>query len=320
MKETIRLVCPECGRPADSRIKELEAGIAEWVLDADFRRLLRCFDIDIPADIPLREYTEKLREELQIWDFRKGQERWNSRADDPRIEANGDLIEHVCRRLGLLDISEPVIQDPDHILPLGGARMTNYIMPLKARTLIEEHGWDGVCVTGLSTFRPAAERDRPYFEGYAPGAETEFGAMCGGLRKVFGLTDSFTSRRKEEENTFLCSETRIYDQSFRGGRIASLAAPSSEPAKRRANTLDTFMYFLDEFGIAEGSRIIFTTSCLYVPFQLMKLMKAALERDLMIDCVCAEAREHIAPGDHSRYLQEIKATVDAICGLYSPDL
>ena len=47
----------------------------------------------------------------------------------------------------------------------------------------------------------------------------------------------------------------------------------------------------------------------------MRLMDIALERNIMIDCVGVRAKERIPEGKHSMYLQEIKATVDAIHGL-----
>lgn len=47
----------------------------------------------------------------------------------------------------------------------------------------------------------------------------------------------------------------------------------------------------------------------------MKLMTVALEKNLMIDCVGSERRDHIPSGEHSKYLQELKATVDAIHSL-----
>ena len=315
MTEVRRLRCPECGRPREKRIEELTESIADWVRDEDLRRLLRCFDVSISVEGTLVEYIEELWEKIQIWDFRKGAERWSIRTDDPRIEENRELIEMVSRKLGLLDITEPIIGEPRYILALGGARMTNYNTPLKARSLIDEKGWQGVNVAGLSTFRPTVERDRPHFEKYAPGAETEFHAMCGGIEEVFGVSEYEAAEGREENNK---SESRIYSRKYAGGTIAALAAPSSEPEKRRANTLDTFMFFLDVFHPSEGSKIILTTNSIYVPFQLMKLVDVALEKDLMLDCVGVRAKEHVPPGKHSMYLQEIKATVDAIHGLIRP--
>ena len=314
MTDVIRLRCPECSRSKDKRIKELKDSIAEWVYNKDLRDLLGCFGVAVSTDRSFAEYIEELWKRIQIWDFRKGGERWNIKVDDPRIDENRLLIEQVSRRLGLLDITDTVIDDPDYILALGGARMTNYNTPLKARQLIDEHEWRGVSVAGLSAYRSTTERDRPHFEKYAAGAQTEFDAMCGGLEKVFGIRE-YKRRAVSNDNPFLCSETRVYDRSYKGGNIYALAAPSSKPKKRRADTLDTLQYFLEGSGVGENSRIILTTNSIYVPFQLMRLMDMALERNIMIDCVGVRAKERIPEGKHSIYLQEIKATVDAIHGL-----
>ncbi|MBQ3281506.1 MAG: hypothetical protein IJH41_03760 [Eubacterium sp.] len=316
MSDPVRLVCPECGRPASERKKKLNESIAGWVYSDGLQELLRSFDIDIPRAGSLEDYIGRLREAVQVWDFRAGAERWDIRTDDPRIQANKALIEKASRELGLMDITEPQVDDPDCILPLGGARMTNYNTPEKARSIIESMDLQGVSVVGLSTGRPAAERDRPYYEQYAYADATEFEAMYSGIKKVFGLTDSFTGCRTDDENLYLCSEKRVFSESFRGGTVAVLSAPSSEPEKRRANTGDTFRYFLETFDIGESSRIILTTNCVYVPYQLMKLMKIAIEKDLMIDCVGVKAKDHIPEGKHDRYLQEIKATIDAIYDIF----
>lgn len=323
MAERMRLTCPECGSVTD-RKEELRRCIAGWLDCSSLKELLQVFDIapyePLPELLsgtgPDRRYDksciDRLWEAVQIWDFRGGSERWNIKTDDPRIENNKVLIERASRDLGLMDTTETVIDDPDFILPLGGARMTNYETPLKARSLIETLDLRGVTAAGLSTERPAAERDKPYYEQYAFAEATEFEAMCCGMKKVFDLTDGYTGSRVSDENPYLCSEKRLFDKKFRGGMIAALSAPSSEPEKRRANTIDTFRYFLEVFDVREGSEIILTTNCVYVPFQMMKLMKVALEKNIRIDCVGVKAKECIPSGKHARYLQEIKAAIDAI--------
>lgn len=312
MAKVIRIRCPECTPNKEKRIKALEESIACWVYDEEFKKLLKQFGIAIRSDYPLEEYIKRLWEEIQIWDFRKGRERWSIGAEDNRIEANKDEIESVSKRLGLLDITETVIEDPDYILPLGGARMTNYDTPLKAKELIDTHGWSDITVVGLSTERKKTERDAPFFKKYAPGAETEFEAMCGGVQKVFGLSELCIKTRNTNSNPFLCSESRVYSQTYKKCRIAAVAAPSSEPDKRRANTIDTFVYFQKMFDVGNECKVILTTNCIYVPFQTMAIMQIALERNIMIDCVGAEGHAVIPEGKSSSYLQEIKATVDAI--------
>lgn len=308
----MRLVCPDAGISRSKKRKEIEAYIADWIYNESFRELLKSFNIDIPGEGTLREHIEKLWSAIQIWDFRKGDERWNIRTDDPRIDESRDLIDLVSRKLGLLDITDTVIDSPDFILPLGGARMTNYNTPLKARELIDEKYLGKVSVVGLSTFRPTAERDKPHYEKYAPGAGTEFEAMCGGLVKAFELSGDYTGHSTEDDNLYLCSESRIYKEGYKEGVVAAISAPSSSPETRRANTLDTFAFFLDEFEVSPGSKIILTTNSIYVPAQFMKLMKTALDRELVIDCVGVQCRERVPEGKLSMYLQEIKATVDAI--------
>lgn len=91
MSDVIRLVCPACDRSRSKRISELNECIANWVYDKDFRELLACFDISVPRNGSLQEHIEKLWEAIQIWDFRKGQERWHIRTDDSRIYENRSL-------------------------------------------------------------------------------------------------------------------------------------------------------------------------------------------------------------------------------------
>jgi len=317
MTKVIRIRCPECAPNKGKRIEELRESIAHWVYDEEFRHLLKQFGISIHSDCSLEEYIKKLWEEIQIWDFRKGRERWSIGDKDTRIEANKNEIEAVSKRLGLMNITETIITDPDYILPLGGARMTNYDTPLKAKELIDAHEWSNLTVVGLSTERKKTERDAPFFEKYAPGAETEFEAMCGGVQRVFGLSEQYVKERNTNSNPFLCSESRVYSQAYRKCRIAAVAAPSSEPDKRRANTIDTFVYFQKVFNAGSECKAILTTNCIYVPFQTMAIMKIALEKNIMIDCVGAEAQTTIPEGKSSRYLQEIKAAVDAIYNMAS---
>lgn len=312
MAKVIRIRCPECDMNKEKRIEELKESIACWVYDEEFRKLLKHFGIAIRSGCSLEEYIKRLWEEIQIWDFRKGRERWSIGAEDKRIEGSKDEIENVSRRLGLLDITETIITDPDYILPLGGARMTNYDTPLKAKELIDTHGWSDVTVVGLSTERKMTERDAPFFEKYAPDADTEFEAMCSGMQKVFGLSELCKRERNMSGNPFLYSESREYSKTYKGCRIAAVSAPSSDPDKRRANTIDTFVYFQKVFAVENECKAILTTNCIYVPFQTMAIMKIALERNIMIDCLGTEGMTSIPEGKTSSYLQEIKATVDAI--------
>ena len=213
MTDHIRLYCPECGRPLSERKEELRSCVSEWVYSDALKGVLKGFDIEVPKEEPLSEYIEDLWRAVQIWDYRKGSERWNV-SNDEKVEENLLLIDKAAADLGMFGITDTVIEDPDYILPLGGARMTNIDTPKKAESLILDHGWSGVNVVGLSSERPASDRDRPFFDKYAKGAETEFDAMCGGLEKVFGVS-GYTVSRHDDDNINLCSEKRVFDERYR---------------------------------------------------------------------------------------------------------
>ena len=62
-------------------------------------------------------------------------------------------------------------------------------------------------------------------------------------------------------------------------RIHILSAPSSNPEKR-ANSMDTFKFFMERYKVEPGARILLVTSCIYVPFQLMKFTELALAKGM----------------------------------------
>ena len=105
---------------------------------------------------------------------------------------------------------------------------------------------------------------------------------------------------------------RKYKERYKESCFYVLAAPSSDPA-RRANSLDTFKYFLKRFSINSDDTILLTTSCIYVPFQLLKFMELAIETGAVVDCIGVNtsiSQSSFVKPIH--YLQEIKSTINAI--------
>ena len=98
---------------------------------------------------------------------------------------------------------------------------------------------------------------------------------------------------------------------FDGASI--VAAPSSAPSKRRANTADTFEFFIDKFHVPEGSVIHFTTSSIYINYQLASLMPIAIKYNLELLFSGSGELGTDCNSVTSNYLQEIKGSIDAIC-------
>ena len=318
MGEIIRFVCPDCEKSQTERINECIDNISKWVNSDALYKMVSIFGQSIP-DFPLKDKIDWLNEFANEWDYRKKQAREGERGnvqEDPIARASGDKILECVKCLGLENIESPILL-PDYILPLGGARLSNYARPLKARELIDINGIQGKTVIALSGTRPINEVERPFMESFAPNAVTEFDAISKGLEKAFSLSENKINEEYcKNDNINLEWAQRTYIEKYHDNAIISLAAPSSDP-DRRANSRDTFEFFLNKFHITNGDRVLLVTSCIYVPFQLLRFMDLAIEKGFYVDCVGMpnDDRKGTAFNYISNYCQETKATINAIKAL-----
>lgn len=316
MHELIRISCPGADKTRKERIEGLFDSCFEWLYSDALKKLISLFDGEELADsigndrerdlIALHDFASR-------WDFRKGKERW-AVEDAQFVTDNADFIMEQAAILGLVDIVTPQIE-PDFILPLGGARLSNLVRPKMCRKVIDENGYSNKLIVALSGTRPINEVERPYTDQYSPDAVTEYDAICSGLELSFGISE-FTEERHDDVNINNCSSVRKYTEKYNSSSIYSLAAPSSDPAKRRANSFDTFEYLLEKFDVGEGSKLLLVTSCIYVPFQYLKFMRLAINGGFEVDCIGSDVVDAGKMSKPSNYLQETKGTIDAIYGLW----
>ena len=319
MNSIIRIKCPDANKNKIKRISLLFDSISEWIYSKELSYLIKLFEGDINEiqHKELKTYISWLNNFVEVWDYRKiqakGGERWNIKDEKFVIEHRKEIMDAV-QSLGLVTCSEPRYK-PDYILPLGGARLTNISRPQEAKELIDSFGWKDIKIVALSGMRPINDIELPYIKQYAPNAENEYDAINKGLEKVFGLGESFEEKLKNNLNINLKSAVRKYNRTYQGCNIFSLSAPSSI-SEKRADSKDTFKYFLEKFEVKNGSKLLFVTSCIYSNFQLLKFMDFAIDIELEIDCVGVVAsRVGTSLLNPSNYLQEIKATVNAIYSL-----
>lgn len=319
MGEHRRIICPDANESKEKRAEQLFDSISEWVHSKELTALIELFGGNIPGEeTSLKKYIDWLENFVKCWDFRakkQGAERWELEDERFVLEHQKEIFSSAYG-LGMTDVCEP-LNTPDYILPLGGARLTNLLRPQMAKKMIDQYDWRQVSVVALSGFRPINEIEIPYLEKYAPDAQTEYEAMNRGLEYSFSVLPVWEEEKEKNENIFLSSSVRKYRESYHESYLYSLAAPSSDE-KRRANSYDTFKFFLEHFQIEKGTRLLLVTSCIYVPFQLLKFMDLALEGEFEVDCIGVDmelaGNGFSSPGN---YLQEIKATVDAMYQLSS---
>ena len=163
----------------------------------------------------------------------------------------------------------------------------------------------------LTGMRPINDIEKESLETYAPFAKTEYEAICCGIEKAFNLSKGLYSETlHSNDNINMAWAERVYDCDKR--MISVLSAPSSDP-DRRANSMDTFEFFLKRYEQKEGAKLLLVTSAIYVPFQLMKFTDLALEKGLYVDCIGNRSYDHSPTVlNTASYLQELKATINAI--------
>ena len=315
MGNIMRITCPGTKCSKDERVSGLMDSCFKWLYSDALRNLISLYNgAELAEKIGYDRATdiEALHEFVKRWDFRNGKERWTVE-DEKFVLDNKDYIMEQAQALGLVGIVTPQTE-PDFIIPLGGARKSNYVRPMMAKVVIDKYGYTDKTIVALSGTRPIAEAEKPYVDTYAPNAITEYDAISAGLEQTFGLK-KFTENAENNSNINLCSAVRKYRKRYKGSAIYSLAAPSPDPG-RRANSYDTFEFLLKHFNIGHGDKLLLVTSCIYVPFQYLKFMKLAIAGEFEVDCIGSDVADNTALSKTSNYLQEIKGTVDAIYGLY----
>lgn len=320
MGEVIRLHCPPAGKKKEERVKILFDGIRKWVYSDPLKELVELYGGRVPEHMQIGEYIGWLNEFADVWDFRKkqpgGGERWTV-ADDEKCQGHRELILRNAHLLGMADSERPNA-NPDFILPLGGARRANLARAQGAREMAGKFSDSRPRIVALTGRRPLHEVERPYLEEYAPNARDEYEAMNGGLEKAFGLSGcEYLETTYVTENINLQWAKREYMQACQGCKIYSVAAPSSDPG-RRANSFDTFQFFMERFEVNKAQRLLLVTSCIYAPFQLLKFIPLSLERDIEVDVY--GVAPNVAGSQFSKpsnYLQEIKGAINAISQLNS---
>lgn len=311
----IRMKCPDTRMDKEKRVETLFAEISKWIYSDYLKTLIKMFDGEIEMGPDLKDNINALNEFVNVWDYRqkqaKGGERWQIK-DDDFVNQNADEIISMAEGLGLRNISMPE-QCPDYVLPLGGARMANLARCQCAKTAVDLYQGYKLHVVALSGKRPINEIEKPFLDEYAPLAKTEYDAMNAGIEKAFGLEHpDYTETSFVTENINMQWAKREYATDNPDLTIHSIAAPSSDPA-RRANSFDTFDFFMEQYHIQPHTKVLLVTSCIYVPFQFLKFMQMALEKDIYVDCIGVPPAVSGAQFSLvSNYLQEIKGTVNAM--------
>lgn len=330
MSDLIRITCPPSELPKAERIEYIYNDFEKWIRSEAINRLVCLYNSGVqpPIHLSFKDYVCWLKEfASKHWDYRKMQKnattkegeaaRWLLQ-NDTFAEEHKDEIYKAATTLGLIGVSTPLINNPDYILPLGGARMSNLRRAELARQTIDEYNLK-TKVVALSTYRPIADTERTSIDSYANGAQFEFDAIVAGMDSAFKMKGAYSIKNRifdnSNENYGICT----FNSEYKGTKLYALAAPSTLPDVRRANSADCFEFLFKEFNIQEGSHLINCTSQIYCTYQHIRALSLAIKHTVVFDTIGfpfylneIKVSSESSLSKPVNYLQEIKGTIDAI--------
>ena len=232
-------------------------------------------------------------------------------APEAFLENRKEILYPLFRELGFIDINKPRRKENSNVIILGGS-----IGACAERTCCAKRMLDETVryVDGLACYRPVSPIERK--AEFSLCCDTEFGAMAESFVREFDLNGSgYTEEFKGDRNLNSISCIRKYEKAD-GHTYRIFAAPSSEPGLRRADTGDTFRFYMEKCGQTQtDASILFITNNRYCNRQFLQLAYWMIERKYpgTIDVVGCYPDESVTSADKYdpyQYLQDLIAIID----------
>ncbi|MEH0936658.1 hypothetical protein [Micromonospora psammae] len=306
---------------AGATVGQLAVGVRSWVDSAPLRALVGHFGGDWPTG-DLTAVLAGLDDfSARHWDFRRGRERPEAR--EPALDrATAGLVLAAADRLGLVDSGPPARPRYTHLVVLGGLAHACLRRVAYARHLLRT----GPSVTGevavLGSFRPLSEVERSALAAAGVPGDTEVDALDAAVRRAFGVAAPAEEDGHDAPHPHHSWSSRTYRPDGLPP-VRVLAAPSSDPGRRRAHTADTQRFWAEHVRLSPGDLVLTVTAPIYVPFQHCDALRTlALPYGCGIETVgvdpalpdlAALPEPALTPG---RYLQEIRSAIRSMRALH----
>jgi hypothetical protein len=308
----------------ETTVNNVKDVLEKWIKSEALSSLAEAFGGKPPLEEGYATLAKWYLDFSDCWDFRSHQRlafdgkvgegaRWLVSNDD-LSESQKSFALEAASQLGLMDNSVAPHNAYDYILVLGGAKLSCLLRSRLALKSIEASTDKPVAVIMLASTRPIGDAEREATDTYAPNAATEFDLFVATAESEFGVTNFREERFDDPENANKSWAVRTYPTE--GYEIKVIAAPSSEPEKRRANSADTYVFFLERFAVPNNSRLLLCTSQIYVPYQHLEAVRTiAIPHSINLDTVGFPVEwggTLQGMNEPSNYLQEIRSTIQSI--------
>jgi len=307
-------------------VADLNNHIHAWLYSDELGDIVRSFGGTFPHSLTLHKQAEWLLSFSDRWDYRNIQKKTHDEktGENARWQINSSEITEEQKsavrkgiyQLGLIGIQTPVEKEFDYIIALGGARFSCLYRPRYMHDLIFRQEIKTEAAVLLSGMRPVSESERIVTNTYAANAVTEYDLINSGAEQSFGLPKNYREEVYHNENPHKSWAVRTYDSLNGTIPLFSISGPSSQPEKRRANSADTYKFFLKKFHVEPGQKLLLVTSQIYVPYQQLEAIRTlALPNRLYIETVGFPVKwsgQLQGMMESANYLQEIRSTIQAI--------
>lgn len=296
--------------------------VAAWVESAPMAALLRRFGGALPGTGTATDLAYLEAFSAVHWDFRAGRERHET-APQPLDPEQELAVTEAALALGLGAELKPRLDHYTHVLVLGGL-VASCLFRTRFAAEILAAGTRADHVTGVGGFRPLgpADLEAARLSGLHCGA-FEIDAIEASLKRAFGIDGRPHIAEGGDPHREPGRSWKV--ATYETGRmtVRAVAAPSSVPDRRRADTVDTCRFWADEIAdLTPGDSVLVVTSAPYTAFQHCDaIAHMGLPYGVAIDTVGLDPA--VLPEPHFRkahsasgYLQEIRSAIRSMRRLH----
>ncbi|MFB9659737.1 hypothetical protein ACFQS3_08205 [Glycomyces mayteni] len=296
--------------------------VAAWVESAPMAALLRRYGGSLPGTGTATDLAYLEAFSAVHWDFRAGRERHETEPQ-PLAPEQEAAVTDAALALGLGAELKPRLEHYTHVLVLGGL-VASCLFRTRFAAEILAAGTSADHVTGVGGFRPLGDADleSARLSGLHCGA-FEIDAIEASLKRAFGIEGRPHIAEGGDPHREPGRSWKVATYEHGPMSVRAVAAPSSIPDRRRADTVDTCRFWADEVAdLAPGDSVLVVTSAPYTAFQHCDaIAHMGLPYGVAIDTVGIDPA--VLPEPHFRkahtasgYLQEIRSAIRSMRRLH----
>ena len=183
------------------------------------------------------------------------------------LDQHRERIYPLLEELGFFSINKPVEADHSHLVVLGGSLEACYTRTEAAKNWTTPAARS---IDGLACYRPINPKERVGISCLSD-CDTEFRAMAESFTSVFSLTPIWTDDFQSDRNLNSISCVRSFFDSKEKRQYRVFAAPSTQPEQRRADTGDSFLFYLQKTKLSAADSLLFLTNNRYCNRQFLQI-------------------------------------------------